>query len=519
MISAADFLKWCEVFGVTTGGGGSGSSLLLLAGSSQNIDQIFSSNPASSLSATDLNYIGRGPIDFAGEWGVLSGRYTAIYVNNTGSDTAGIGNGSLLCPYKTVNGAMTAITDASITKPYVIHMTGAITDTTAVLKPFIHIFSDGSPWYVSAVNLATSFQTADNFWMKYQNISLASDCTLILTFTDVSSHFGYLEFINCNTTKVDTNATPVINFIVNSPSLGHHHIFTDCNFSEFNDNGRTSFSGVASGQALLSITGGTLPVVIDFTQAFVQGTIQIANTNINACIIKAGGAGCTLYLSSINVNNFNHPSIISTSSNSFIYDSSIANTSIFDLIGDLGSTFQLLTEGSVIFPNYSPNRYNVPNPGIFQNTKNLYDHLNGIDLQFPTTTTSAGNVVIPNTVGTIPAPKRTWYLTGASNFTVAMPTAPLDGEEFEFFNDESSSSATTISLPNGIQLSGCLFTGNTTILTVPPVPNVAICQYVNVTTGTTIFNISQTAVGQHLTLKYSSTLGGYYIGANFGYTI
>lgn len=346
----------------------------------QDWDQKFATNPITKLRASDLIYAlrqGSPDADVVGEWGVVSSRATAVYVNPNGDDTNG--NGSLLCPYATVAAAMAAITDATITKQYVINMTGAITESVnVVLKPFVHLSSDGAPWYVATMSLHADFNTAANIWQRYMNLSFASNATFTLHFTDATLVFGYIEFINCRCTRISSIPTPTITFSLNSPNGYHHFEFWNCEFSQHNDGDAITISLPVDGQAPMSFIGGNLPTTINYTNSASGGDWIYINGSAcsgNTTTITANNTA--LYLNNIS-RDYGALAINVDSNSSVSYDSSIGDTSVFTVTGT-GNSFFALTTDKVLKGTYSPTNYTVPNPGIFQNTGTLYDHLNGID--------------------------------------------------------------------------------------------------------------------------------------------
>lgn len=290
-------------------------------------ESVLSANPTAKLRASDIIYAerqGSPNTDVAGVWGTVSGRYTAIFVNNNGDDTNG--NGSSMCPYQTVQGAMTGIAaraDSSISKQYVICMQGAITDTEVSLLPWVHLFSDGSPWYVPLIILSTSLNSAVNIGSHYKNLSFAVNCNLDLTFTDTGSSSGSLFFDNCNATKIGSSPTPTINFFVSSPNNAHKFNFNDCAWGNQDDGNNVSITVPMGGCAPIYVTGGILPNLIDFSNTTTVGNfsrVSLANCSVPNSTLKFNQA--SVYLDNMSV-LFNAIAAVTVASNvSINYDNS-----------------------------------------------------------------------------------------------------------------------------------------------------------------------------------------------------
>ena len=264
----------------------SGASMLYEDGASETWSARFIHNPFSNLRSTDIISISRGSSSGAGKIGTLTDRGTSIFVNEKGDDTNG--NGSLLSPYQTVQGAMGGIAgrgDASITKQYTVFMEGEITDPDLTLLPWVNLFSDGSPWYVSTVALDTSFNSAVNIFSCYQNINFGTTCNMDLTFTDAGSSSGALNFINCT-----SSPTTAVNFYPISPNNAHRLNLNNCQFGDANAGNNASVVVPMGGCASLFIEGGIIPNEIDFLNTSSEGnysTISLSNCFVPESIIRA----------------------------------------------------------------------------------------------------------------------------------------------------------------------------------------------------------------------------------------
>lgn len=387
--------------------------------------QAFTDHPVVDLQANDLVAVsvsdGSGGYlsqDNAGKWGVISNRFTAIYVNETGSDTTG--NGSLMCPFQSIQGAMTAITDATIDKQYVVYASGIITDASCALKPFIHVVSDGSPWAVSAISLDPSMNGAVNYLNKYQNLCFAVDATIDLTFSN-NNNSGILNFINCTYASNSNRGIngPAVDFIFNTPSSQQKYLFNNCNLSGFTNNTLITFSAptdIGQGVAVnLTFEGGCLPhSTIDFSNIDLPSTLDFINTTIGpSSFIEINSA--TVQFSGIQ--SLTTPVSITIGSNCTVsYDPSVLSSSNFTISGS-GNTFIPSVDTTVIKGLYSPVNYTVPNPGIFQNTATVYDHLNGIDNALGSVVPSHG--WDPNYISGL---RFTWALGGGPPATIIIGT-------------------------------------------------------------------------------------------------
>lgn len=176
---------------------------------SANIYEIFLNNPASSMLATDLFYLGRSPYDPTNSMAItwanvkesLSITSSNIYVANNGSDSTG--NGKLLTPYQTIAYAMTQITTESPTTPFTIVLLDnyytesaqiklkpnvSITGPTAgcIINNSLTIIADTATW--------TALPTSGNCYI--QNATINNTISLDVSIATGGSASPYIQFNN-----------------------------------------------------------------------------------------------------------------------------------------------------------------------------------------------------------------------------------------------------------------------------------------------------------------------------------
>lgn len=298
--------------------------------------------------------VGSDPITFTDITPILPKiGYTAVYVNNKGDDSTG--DGSTLNPYQTIQGAMTSITDAGIDKQYVIISSGIITDSSCALKPFISIFSDGSPWLVSAITLDSSINGAVNYQNTYRNLCFAADATFDLTFAQ-QMNFGTLTFIECGFTSTTGGgvAGPAINIILNTPTAQQSYQFKNCDLGGLFTGSNISFSvptDTGSGSAVVFMfEGGCFPTNSDFSNADLPSTFYFTNTIIrpstSILLNNAFGqfSGISPILSSWNIQLGDNCTIYYDNS---VSPSNLVNTGTGNLFIPLG----VLTDSVTFAPN------------------------------------------------------------------------------------------------------------------------------------------------------------------------
>lgn len=306
-----------------------------------------------------------------------------LEVAANGNDSTG--NGSIDRPFRTIAGAMNFVTDAAIDNQYIVHKNGSITEPMSgtVLKPWIHIFGDGSPWYVPSISLDTSFNTVNNVSMWYLNLSFASDGNFDLIFTDASVVFGHLNFVNCTYTRSSGIITPTIQFTLSSPHGYHHFNFDQCIFSEANDGDRIAIACDNGTAAPLDWNGGRLPSIIDYSNCTPNGAEWI-NISGAACSGSNTTLSCrnsSVYLAGIS--GIYGGLLVSAGDNNQIrYDASVNNVAVFNETGT-GNTFTPLTTDKVVATTYSPVNYVLPNSPVFGSGFTVYDQFHGIDNALP----------------------------------------------------------------------------------------------------------------------------------------
>jgi hypothetical protein len=124
------------------------------------------------------------------------------YVDAAGDDA--IGNGSLSNPYLTVAKAMTAITDASSTKPYVVNVGPGVFTGNFAIKPWVFVIGSGRNATIINNSIANwldaSFSAAGSLDAGIQNCSIGTT-TMVASFAAVTSPgTGRFFIYDCNFT-------------------------------------------------------------------------------------------------------------------------------------------------------------------------------------------------------------------------------------------------------------------------------------------------------------------------------
>lgn len=131
----------------------------------------------------------------------LKATNNVVYVNSAnGVDS--VGRGTVLTPYATLSYALSQITTATISSPFLIEMFGSFTETTLELKPNIYISGNNS--YLTVTNQVVAHSSWNSatgalFFKDFVNVDFQAGMLLDLS----TASFAVVEIqnINCNTTQ------------------------------------------------------------------------------------------------------------------------------------------------------------------------------------------------------------------------------------------------------------------------------------------------------------------------------
>lgn len=124
-----------------------------------------------------------------------------LYIDPNGSDSTG--SGSQQNPYKTITHALSTVTDASVSKPYVLYLGTGTYAENVTAKPYVYLVAavggyNGVPdTYASSVIINGNLLFPDSASGRFifQNIYFAQN---VQTYTTSTTATGDIFFINCN---------------------------------------------------------------------------------------------------------------------------------------------------------------------------------------------------------------------------------------------------------------------------------------------------------------------------------
>ncbi|TXG82861.1 MAG: hypothetical protein E6R13_04440 [Spirochaetes bacterium] len=286
-----------------------------------------------------------------------------IYVDNiVGLDSAN-NNGSINLPYKSINYALTQITDAEQIRPYTINCnTGSYAETDLHLKPWIYI--EGNNSFLTVTNQVIG----DTSWSGggYSGISNFNNVDfqngINLDFDALSSPFAVFQISGMITQdtknftfKGNPTGTAILIFekifgFSGSPDFN----ITDCYGGLFSSN-LNSLSVFESAAA----TGG---FVFSSIVNSVQGNINVTVSGAHDCYFVSKS---TTPDGSVNLNS-------SAGILNYIVDSTSVMSNSIPVVTGSSVNIQYKTVSDGITANYTPTNYTPTNPQV-------KGHLEGID--------------------------------------------------------------------------------------------------------------------------------------------
>jgi hypothetical protein len=226
-----------------------------------------------------------------------------VYVNKGGND--GTGDGSFSQPFLTIQAAMTAITDATLTKRYVLDLGPGTYSDPFALKPWFAIVGHSNlPTRISGViTFSADWTPAGDHRSSFQNITFPT-VAQVFDFNTVASNEGKLLFQNCVFNLAPTfSAFSAINqvshngcmFFAGFTQIGINHTLSNCfmqngglmSLTSVND-GRnlptilTGFGGGSDGglTAVWTLSGGANQIQISLRAFAIQGHVTLDGASI-----------------------------------------------------------------------------------------------------------------------------------------------------------------------------------------------------------------------------------------------
>jgi hypothetical protein len=290
-------------------------------------------------------------------------RSEIIVVDNIIGVDAASNNGSINLPYKSINYALTQITDADQTKPYTVNCnTGAYSETDLHIKPWIFIQGNNSSLTVANQVIGDASWSSGGYSgiSNFNNVDFQNGINL--DFDVLASPFSVFSLdglITQSTKNFEFKGNPTGTAILifekifgfsGSPDF----IITDCYGGLFSSNAN-SLSVVESAAA----TGG---FVFSSIINSIQGNIDVTVLGANDCFFISKS---TTPDGSVNLNS--SAGIL----NYFVDATSVIANSIPNVTGSsVNISYRNISDG--ITANYTPTNYTPTNPQV-------KGHLEGID--------------------------------------------------------------------------------------------------------------------------------------------
>lgn len=292
---------------------------------------------------------------------ILTSSLQTKYVSNSGSDADG--DGSVLNPYATLSYAISQITDASSSKSYLIIVSGDISDTDWVIKPFISYDFTGSSLTLSGnMSLGTWGSDGSASILNLYNLILSNDAVLNFSVAGAFSprfliNGLYIRSSNSLTITGSIVADPTTIIIYNFNSLSDLNL-NNCNVYISNIN-VDSFNHINSSSLFCYINN----LIVNFIYYFENTGLDL---NLTSCNLPSGTFKA----------NGPDPFNIYAEGNNFGLINFDAPSDLISLIGQTLTSVPVLSGGAVYTPtpignsvnaNYVPVNYSALDESVSGN--------------------------------------------------------------------------------------------------------------------------------------------------------